>query len=93
MVKVFTGRDDCACISPTMVDESIPPDRKAPSGTSAIICWRTALPSSPSSWAMASMSVPFHGAATPARATPASDQYGTEAGSFWCCRSCGDRVR
>ena len=38
MVKVFTGRDDCFCISATTVEESMPPDRNAPSGTSAIIC-------------------------------------------------------
>ena len=28
---------DCACISATTVEESMPPDRKAPSGTSAIM--------------------------------------------------------
>src|SRR5438552_541831 len=35
MLKVFTGRDDCACIIATTVEESMPPDRNAPSGTSA----------------------------------------------------------
>ena len=74
MEKVFTGFDDCACISATMVDESMPPDRKAPSGTSATICWPMALRSSASSSRMASASEPCQGAATPATATSASDQ-------------------
>ena len=39
IVNVFTGRALCACMSATTVDESMPPDRNAPSGTSAII-WR-----------------------------------------------------
>ena len=30
------------CIKPAMIVESIPPERKAPSGTSEIICSRTA---------------------------------------------------
>lgn len=30
MVKVRTGSIDCACISATMVDEPVPPDRNAP---------------------------------------------------------------
>ena len=34
MVKVRTGCVACACISATMAEESIPPDRNAPSGTS-----------------------------------------------------------
>ena len=42
MVKVLTERVLCACISATMVELSIPPDRNAPSGTSATICRRTA---------------------------------------------------
>jgi len=32
IVKVFTGRVLCDCIKATTVDESIPPERKAPSG-------------------------------------------------------------
>src|SRR5205823_13784743 len=37
MVNVFTGRLLCDCISATTVLESIPPERNAPSGTSAIM--------------------------------------------------------
>ena len=42
--SVLTGRLLCACINATTLEESIPPDKKAPSGTSAIIrnltAWR-----------------------------------------------------
>jgi hypothetical protein len=38
MENVFTERDDCACINATTVEESTPPDKKAPKGTSATIC-------------------------------------------------------
>jgi hypothetical protein len=34
-VNVRTGRDDASAISATTMLESIPPDRSAPSGTSA----------------------------------------------------------
>ena len=34
MEKVFTGRVDCLCIRATTVDESMPPERNAPRGTS-----------------------------------------------------------
>jgi hypothetical protein len=37
MEKVFTGRGDSRCINATVSDESIPPERNAPSGTSLII--------------------------------------------------------
>src|SRR5688572_5378344 len=37
MLKVRTGRVDCACIEATTSDESMPPERNAPSGTSEII--------------------------------------------------------
>ena len=47
--KVRTGRVLCACISATTVDESMPPDRNAPSGTSAIMRRLTASRSSASS--------------------------------------------
>ena len=49
MAKVRTGWALCACISATMVDESMPPDRKAPRLTSDSICPPTALESTPSS--------------------------------------------
>ena len=42
IVKVLTGRLLCACINATTNDESMPPDKKAPSGTSAVICRPTA---------------------------------------------------
>ena len=42
MVNVRTGRGDRACISATTSDESMPPERKAPSGTSAHIRSATA---------------------------------------------------
>ena len=42
MVKVRTFAFDSACISATMVEESMPPDRKAPIGTSATMRRRTA---------------------------------------------------
>ena len=57
MVKVLTGRDDCFCMSATMVDESMPPDRNAPSGTSAIICPATAVVSKDSSSSTAACGV------------------------------------
>src|SRR2546427_213603 len=41
MVNVRTGRLLWACIRATIVDESMPPDRNAPNGTSAIISRRT----------------------------------------------------
>ena len=47
----------CSCISATTSDESMPPDRNAPSGTSAIMRWRTAVESRASSSASASASV------------------------------------
>jgi hypothetical protein len=42
MEKVFTGRVESVAMSATTVDESTPPDRKAPSGTSATMRRRTA---------------------------------------------------
>jgi hypothetical protein len=53
---VRTGRVLSACISATTVDESMPPDRKAPSGTSAIMRRLTASRSSVSSPSIASRS-------------------------------------
>ena len=35
--NVRTGSDDCSAIAATTVEESTPPDRNAPRGTSAII--------------------------------------------------------
>ena len=42
MEKVFTGSFISAAMSPTMIDESIPPLRNAPSGTSLTSRIRTA---------------------------------------------------
>ncbi len=56
MEKVFTGRVLCACIKATTVEELIPPDRNAPSGTSAIIRSLTESRSSASSRSTASFS-------------------------------------
>ena len=61
MVNVLTGRLLCACINATMVDESTPPDRNAPSGTSATICFATASRSNASKRSAASISVPAKG--------------------------------
>ncbi len=61
MEKVRIGCDDCDCINATTVEESIPPDRKAPSGTSAIIWRLTASRNSISSWSTASSGLPAKG--------------------------------
>src|SRR5262249_49074494 len=53
MVKVRTGRGLCACMSATTVEESIPPERNAPSGTAAAIGARNARPSPDSAAAVA----------------------------------------
>ena len=66
MVKVLTARADCACISDTTSDESTPPDRKAPSGTSAAICLATASRNNVSSACTASAGEPTNGFASPA---------------------------
>ena len=72
MVKVLTGREDWRCISATMVDESTPPERKAPSGTSASDCRLTASLSVRSSSLRPSASV-LMGSRAPASTAPASD--------------------
>jgi hypothetical protein len=41
MVKARTGRSDNRAIAAATADESTPPDRKTPSGTSASRCRRT----------------------------------------------------
>ena len=57
MVKLRTGRLVQACICATISDESTPPERKAPIGTSAIMRPRTASRSRSSSPAAASSAV------------------------------------
>ena len=63
----------CACISATTVDESTPPDRNAPSGTSATICPRT-LRSTRSSSSTASLSLPRNGIELAALIASLTDQ-------------------
>src|SRR3989344_5870899 len=88
MEKVLTGRDDWTCISATTVEESTPPDKNAPNGTSAIICWRTASLSNTSSSSTAWPGVPVKALATPDTAVCAPDQYAHTFGS----RCCSDSV-
>ena len=63
-----------ACISATTADESMPPERNAPSGTSAIMRRLTASPSSASSASTASSSLPTKRALCPSRAICSSVQ-------------------
>ena len=69
------GRGEWRCISPTMVLESIPPDRKAPSGTSATICSFTAAVSRCSSSSTTSSGVPRKAGRS---SSAASVQYGRD---------------
>src|SRR6266704_948007 len=62
--NVRTGSADCACIKAAIVEESIPPERKTPSGTSATIRIFTAARSKVSSCSTASASVPRKGSLT-----------------------------
>src|SRR5438093_12672564 len=75
MLNVLTGRGLCACINATTREESIPPERKAPNGTSATICWATDSRDNATSRSLASSSSPSNGWADPASATVCSDQY------------------
>ena len=74
MVKVFTGRVDCVCMSATTVEESTPPERKAPKGTSAIICPAVLCMSSRASSRSASALVPLKISLVPTSATSRADQ-------------------
>ncbi len=65
MEKLRTGRVLDFCISASTVDESMPPDKKAPKGTSAIMRRLTASVSNASSSAAASSSEPLKRAAWP----------------------------
>jgi hypothetical protein len=73
-VKVRTFPVACACMSATTSDESMPPDRNAPSGTSAIMRSATDSLRRRSSSSTASRSSPSNGCASPALATPPSVQ-------------------
>ena len=63
MEKLRTGRVLDFCISASTVDELMPPDKKAPKGTSAIMRRLTASERSASSSAAASPSEPLKRAA------------------------------
>ena len=58
--KVLTGVDIRSAINATMIEESIPPLRNAPSGTSAISCRLTTRPSSSRACAITSGSLSSH---------------------------------
>src|SRR6266404_1562779 len=81
MVNVFTGRSAKDCISATTVEESIPPDNSAPSGTSASMRNRTASVRSVSSSQTASSSPPESCVTEPCHAALSADQNAFEAGS------------
>ena len=74
MVKHCTGRALWRCIRATTVAESIPPDRKAPSGTSATICPATAADSRCSSASTAASGGPSKRAARAARISASGSQ-------------------
>ena len=81
MVNVFTGPTLAAFIRATTVEESMPPDRNAPSGTSAIMRRFTASWSNSSSWSVSSVSLPRSGDRSPVRATSRADQKRVRRGS------------
>ena len=74
IVKVLIGRADCVCINATIVDESTPPERKAPKGTSDIICCLTEVIKSFSSSSLISSILEDKGLFTPYTAVSAKDQ-------------------
>ncbi len=61
MEKVRTGPRLAATISAATVDESMPPDKKAPSGTSEIMLIETAFASRACNLSSASASEPANG--------------------------------
>ncbi len=75
MENVRIGRVDCACISATTSDESIPPERNAPRGTSATMRSDTERWSNASSCAIASSSLPPKGDAVAFRSALRGSQY------------------
>ena len=83
MLNVLIGRRLCACINATTREESMPPERKAPNGTSATICCETARSNNATSRSLASVSAPSNGWAVPASAIVCSDQYGSGRGGLW----------
>ena len=65
---------DWACIRATTLDESTPPERNDPSGTSEIMRLETASRNKLSSSLIASSPVPSNGEDIPARTTSSSVQ-------------------
>ena len=79
--KVLMGELLARPIRATTVDESIPPERNAPNGTSVRIRSATDCWISRSSSSMASRSVPSNGLLSPSAATERADQYRVVVGS------------
>src|SRR4029077_8667042 len=75
MEKVFTGDALTFCISATIVEESTPPERKTPSGTSAVIRILVASLKSSSRYEIASSADPSYRSSTARRVASATDQY------------------
>jgi hypothetical protein len=73
--NVLTAFEEFDCMSATIVEESTPPDKNAPNGTSEIICNLTALLSKESNSVTASFKFPLNGFKTPSFATFSADQY------------------
>src|ERR1051326_4805744 len=91
MLKVLIGRRLWACITATTNEESMPPERNAPTGTSATICKPTAAFKSRVRYWTASRRLPEKGRSMPALAADQSDQYGCGGGvwraSSWLAES------
>ena len=73
-VKVRTDPVACCCIRATMALESIPPERNAPTGTSATIRAATAFDNVASSWSVISESEAFIGCRRARATASAADQ-------------------
>ena len=87
------ARDACACIKDTTRALSRPPDRKAPSGTSATMRSRTARRSRASSSTSSAGASDAAGLRCPSIATPASDHQGRTRAAQACGRAGGDVIR
>jgi len=81
-VKVSTGAVARRCISAATSDESIPPERNAPSGTSAIICRSTASPINLSASSATASKGSSIGSSSPASAASTGDHQRSTAGSL-----------
>src|SRR2546421_7881727 len=92
MEKVLTGVVLRACIIDTTIEESIPPERNAPRGTSAVIRSLTDSLKRASNWAIASSSDSWNGLATEFVATCLADQYEVNLGSVSLVATSKDRI-